>query len=577
MRKTFRLNTGTPSTSIDIDFEAVAVVVNNPTASPVFLRIGSPDIPTETNADLFIPSGESLSFPVSGYSFAATFGTATALPATSVALSGLFTTCIITFLGAGETIPSYGSASFLTLSISELRAITAYAGVTTSPTFDIGAWGGALIYVNPGAASGQAVVAVNVSNTGLAGSFTPLGVYAIWPNVPSVITVPRVARYFQVILNATAIPGEAAISGSYSVRASLEEVQTLTYNPSGNTITKSYTMTAVQAVQYLFVVVGLPAVSIAAIATAGTGAASAITFLVEASSDLINWRQVTARDQKMSAGVTLYRALGNLDIFIRVSIFEIGGAAQNGTLYVSTPREVDTGYILNTIQQSLGDISAPTNTNQDIYHELDNIRLNAISTVTNLATIITQLGAINVNLTTVNTNLVTIQGQLSTINTNITAVNTAIAASNVQLTSINTATATLQAAQTRSAITVTGQVAINVAVYVNAGLLFVAGSYITWAQVTCRNVVANPLAAFVLQMAVGTAVAVTAQFYSQSPAFYALPGAAGTHGTCQPQDYGSIRSPGYIVPVGSTYLWVLCSDGAAIRPYVADYSLTLVQ
>lgn len=603
---------------MDIDFEAVAVVVNNPTASPVFIRIGAPDTPTETNADLFVPSGQNISHPASGYSFAATFGQATALASAAAALSGLFTTCIITFLGAGETIPSYGSASFLTLSISELRPITAYAGVTVSPTFDIGAWGGALIYVNPDAASGQAVIAVEVSTNGM--TFSPLGTYAIWPNVPSIITVPRVARYFRLTLNATAIPGEPGIVGSYSVRASLEEVQTLTYNPTGNTITKAYNIAPLGSQQWLFVVVGLPAVSIAAIATVGTGAASSITFLVEASSDLVNWRQVTARTQRMSSGITLYRALGNLDIFIRVAIFEIGNNAQVGSLYVSSPSEPDLGYILNTIQQSIGDNSAPTNTNQDVYHELDTIRTNIAATNTALGTVIADLVTINTSLGTLHTDLVGIDAKsqtqinflstintttqtmsatetsmdsrlttintavqssdakLTTINTNITTVNTNLGTINTNILATNTAIATetvavvaLAAPFTRGALLSTFGAFVPGAagIFVNTAVGLVPGAYITSAQVgmACAAATANSL----VQLAWGTGAGAVFIFYQTYVRLGAVGGGVfmGSGDTVQ---YWSTRSAGLQIPAGNNALWAATNApvGAAMSGHVVS-------
>lgn len=373
MKKSFRLTSNRPAQSFDLDFESSAIIVNNPTPSPIFVRLGAPDTPTELNADLVIPAGQSQTYPVTGFSFAATFGNATAIPSSSIARSGLYNFAIITFIDTNERLPTYGSASFLSLSISDLIPITSFVNQTVSTTIDLGAWGGCLIYVNPAGGSGQGVCQIQFSVDGVVWQ-SPVRAYAFWPGMPVIISVPRVARYCLVSLSPTTIVGEPSISGFYSVRATLSEIQQIGYSSASANITKAYTIPASGSQQWSFVTVGLPAISIAAVASTGTGASSAITLLVETSADNTNWRNVTARQQAMSIGTTLYRALGSIDNFMRVTIFEVGGAQQNGTLNLSLPPTPDTGAILNTIQQSLGDRNAPSNTNQDIYHELDTMR-----------------------------------------------------------------------------------------------------------------------------------------------------------------------------------------------------------
>jgi len=136
----------------------------------------------------------------------------------------------------------------------------------------------------------------------------------------------------------------------------------------------------------------------------------------------------------MSQGITLYRALGALDIALRVTVFEVGGvSALVGSLYASIPPEADLGYILNTIQQSLGDISAPTtvppgSNRGDIYHELEamfQVENTNLPNLSNLAGMLTTLNAIlvqdqsiQVNTFNTNTNVALLNTPLNTIATN---------------------------------------------------------------------------------------------------------------------------------------------------------------
>lgn len=393
--------------SPDRTVEYLVIYNNNPVN--VYIRLGSPEIPTQRNFDITIPPLYIMAISVNSNQFGIRLGE------DNVSLSLLTGTTVIEGM-IDEAPPALGgvpiqAASFATSDLNS--GITSFLGTTTLGPFNLTLWGGALIYVLLGASSGQAVVAVNGSASP-AGPWKPLGTYAVWPNVPSMINVPRAVPFLQVIINSTAIAGESIISGDVALRAILSEVQNLAYNPGTQAITKTFNLAGVSSQQFTFVTVGLPAVSIAAIATAGTSAGAAITFLVEASSDLVNWRQVTARDQLMSQGVTLYRALGNLDLFIRVTIFQIvGGQNEVGSLYLSIPQQADLGYILNTIQQSLGDNKAPSNTNQDIYHELDNIRVNGQNNHSDLTLINASIGTTNTSVAAINTVLGTNQPYLA--------------------------------------------------------------------------------------------------------------------------------------------------------------------
>lgn len=374
--------------SYDRTLEFLVLYNNNPV--PLYVRLGSPEIPNEFNYDIAVPPNYIMAVSVNSNQFGFRLGNS------NVVITQITGNTVIEAT-IDEAPPSLGGVPINNASLSTadlLNGVPAFNGVTVFGPFNVNQWGGLIVNVIPTATSGQGVIQVDVSADGV--TFIPYQTWAFWQNIPATILIPRVSQFCRITLNATAIVGEPAIAGNVSIRGSLAEIAIPSYTPQGASITKTYALAASGSQQYQFVTTGYPAVSIAAIATAGTGASAAITLLVEASSDLVNWRQVTFRTQRMTTGITLYRALGNLDLFMRVTVFEVGGiSAANGTVYLSIPSEADTGAILNTIQQSLGDTGAPTNTNQDIYHELDNIRTGINTSNTNLGTSNANLAAIN--------------------------------------------------------------------------------------------------------------------------------------------------------------------------------------
>ena len=436
MKSLVTLTPATPSRSVNLDnFQAVAIFVENPTGTSVLIRLGGNDIPTEASADHRVPANGYLLVPAEGSSFAIALADPGAV--SSPVSSNLLTTATVVFLDKHEALPSFGAASFLTLSTSSLEPITAYSGATTSDVYDLGAWGGALVFVSPDAASGQAEATIQVSNDGA--SWHDVGTYALWPNVTALLTVPRVARYFRLVLSATPIITEPALAGHYSVRATLSEVQALAYNPSGNAIVETVELVSIQGQQFEFVTAGLPAVSLALISTDSTPTAAA-DFFVEASSDATAWRLVTARTQVFSQGVSRYLALGPLDRYIRVTVNQLTvGQTLTASLYVSTPPEQDIAATLNTIQQSLGDHFAPSNTNQDIYHELDSIRLESDETnawLGGIDGIRDRLGDIETSTASADTKLTNVTNNTSatvSLLASIEAINNAISTSNTSI------------------------------------------------------------------------------------------------------------------------------------------------
>lgn len=431
----------------DRTLEFLMMYNNNPV--PLYVRLGSEEIPNEKNYDIAVPPNYIMAISVNSNQFGFRLGSS------NVVVSQITGNTVIEAT-IDEEPPSLGGVPISQASLSTadlLNGIAIFAGTTIYGPFNINQWGGIIVNVIPNSTSGQGVIQIDISDDGT--TFTPYQTWAFWPNIPATILVPRVSQFAKVTLNTTTIVGEPAIGGKASIRGSLTEITVPSYTPQGTAIAKNWAIAASGSQQFSFVTVGLPAVSIAGIATAGTGVNAIVQLLVEASSDNVNWRQVTQRRQYMSQGITLYRSFGNLALFMRVTIFEVSGVSpSNGTLNLSIPANPDTAAILNTIYQTLGDTSNPNpvGASEDIYHELDTIRQSnaAISTNTSninlnivngtnpkLDTLHTDLNTVNTNLGTLHADSVNVNNSLTTIHGDLTTINTSIGSTNTALGTVN--------------------------------------------------------------------------------------------------------------------------------------------
>lgn len=421
------LTTGNPTVAFSVNFNASKVYIANPTGSPVYLKIGTPQAPRNANeADAIIPAGSEKTVPALGQVFAASFADSSLLTNTVAGNLGAIATIVV--MSADEVTPTFGALSYQSISVSMLsNGIEAIS--PTARIYDLGPWGGAIIFLAPDGGSGQTWIDLTISQDGI--TWRTAQIYAMWPGVPVTVNVPRIARFLQLQFFATGIPAEPNPSGFFFVRGSLTEITQYVYKPLGNAITKSYTLGAFGSQQWQLFAAGIPSISIADIATAGTGASSAITLLIEGSSDRINWRRITFRTQAMSTGVTLFRSIGNLDLYLRVTVFEVGGAAANGTLYISIMPESDSAYLLNSILGALGDQNAPSNTNQDIYHVL----LSALTSLQGIDSDTNNLAGMATSLTNIDTDT----NNLSLIHTDLaTTIANLITATNTLLNTIST-------------------------------------------------------------------------------------------------------------------------------------------
>lgn len=368
-RRDYRLTVGTDRQSINTEIDVASVVVNNPTGSPVYVRLGAPDIPDGDNADRVIPAATAAAFPASGRSFG--FRLADTALVSDAANSGLFGTVTIALLDRSEPIPSYGTYSFLSLSLSDLTGGDVdFSGAVTSDAFDLGAWGGAIVTILPDSISGQGLLRVQIADSS-AGPWQLLGTWAFWPDVPVMLTLPRTLRYVRLVLGGAGISGEAGISGSYAVRATLAEVTQLTQTPSTTPITETFSVAALGSVSYTLATHGLRSVALAVKRTSG----DAIQMLVESSGSVDGpWRIALNREQLFSGGLndSIYRSVGNLDLFTRVTLTETANVAMSGTFTAQLPAETDTTSVLSQILAALGDQGQSPNVGQSIYHQLVN-------------------------------------------------------------------------------------------------------------------------------------------------------------------------------------------------------------
>lgn len=559
----------------DRTIEYLVIYNNNPV--PLYIRLGSPEIPTQRNFDISVPPNYIMGISVDSNQFGFRLGD------DNVTLALISGVSVIEGL-IDEPPPALGGvpiqgASLATADLT--NGFQTFTGGTTIGTFNLTLWGGMLITLIPDAGSGQGVIRVLTSSDNV--TFNNYATYAFWPNIPVSLLLPRVGSFVQILVAATTIVGEPAISGKIDVRGTLTELTQTSYNPQSNAIVKTWNIAASGGQQFSFVTAGLPAISIAGIATAGTGAGAIVQLLVEASSDNTNWRQVTQRRQFMSTGVTLYRSFGNLDLFIRVTVFELSGSnASVGLLYLSIQSDPDTAAILNTIYQTLGDQNNPNPVGafQDIYHELDQIRQSDGSVDTKLTTtnnllsnidtdttnINTGIGTLHTDLTVtihndltnINNSLTTIHGDLVTVNTSIGSTNTALSTINSHLANIESYNATMYLRGTNQSRPVTDVTPIGGAgVWTRnvGGALFNNGEYII--EIVYSVQINHTLAANInCYIGIGTSVAIGIALAIFTVYSNDLTGGANfSNGGQAKFRFDGLRVGGYVVPTNYNYIW----------------------
>lgn len=373
----FQLTSSRPSMPVNLEFEAVCVVVTNLTASDIVIRQGANEIPSIATADIIVPAASQSSYAAVGKWFGVGFADAglVDMPADPIE-SGLAGTATVLFLGAGETIPTLGSVAFQSLSASELtNGLTTFAGTTVSAIFDLGPWGGAIVHVSPDSGSGQGILTIAVASAA-AGPFRTFQTLAFWRGLPLTAMVPRVARFLRVTLTATTIAGEPAMTGSYAVRATLAEIARFDYQVTGASISNAYNVPNLSETSYILATYGLPSITVALRETGGTGFYGQI--IVETATAAAGpWTFVTTREQNVSVGTlnaSMYRTLGTLGPYTRVRLLNNGVAgALIGTIEFSIQATQDLAGVLHDLYRAIGDTGEPVNVGQSVYSLLKQI------------------------------------------------------------------------------------------------------------------------------------------------------------------------------------------------------------
>src|ERR1044072_4366454 len=230
------------------DREAEYLIVYNNNPVPVYIRIGSPEIPDETNYDYVAPPNFIYPLPATGREFGIRVGVK---GVNSALVTG---TTVVEAMWEEAQPPSGGvPIQAASLSVSDLLALVGYSGaqyIGGSAGVDLLLWGGLQVYVSATAGTGQGVLQAEVSNDRV--TWNVYGQWAIWPNVPATLTLPRVARYIRVFINTTTIPAERAIAGVASLRAVLEEIQNTSFSPNTTSITKTVNVPALGSQKFYF-------------------------------------------------------------------------------------------------------------------------------------------------------------------------------------------------------------------------------------------------------------------------------------------------------------------------------------
>lgn len=549
MRSEVKLTAAVNQLQVNLQtFQAAALFVENPTGSPVAIRTGGTDFPSLANANHVVPANGYLLVPCQGTTFA--FAFTDAVSVLSTALSNLLTSATITLFDATEALPNFGSATFLSLSLSDLsNGIVGVAGGSTSSVFDLGSWGGAILYLLATGASGQGIVTAQVSSDQQ--QWRTLGEWAFWPGLPATINVPRSVRYLRFVFAATAIPGEPAIAYAYSVRATLSEIFDLQFSALAGTIfTKAYNLAGLGEANWTFATRGLPAMSVGVKNTVGVSSQGEL--IVETANAATGpWRTVAFREQSIGPGGlydSINRTYANLDVFTRVRMLSTNLVAIQGSVYVGILPGPDLAATLQLILAALGDPGAGVNVGQSIYHLLALINL---STDT-LETLIT---ASNVQLTAINANTDTLEALIASTNTALSAINTLITAMSAKF--LQQATGSFYGSQ------FTCPAGTN-NVFVNTGVDLPANCTIQDIQLS-YNVTLFPLLSIAckVQLWLGTAGA------PATPIFI-------FQGSQVPVDSGNTFqftgpvNTGFFVPSGVTRLWVLSDQTpCTIQPDIA--------
>lgn len=402
-QRQFTLTPGNPTLQVGLGWRAEVVYISNPTGSPIYIRKGSPMLPDVNTAHEVMPAMTKGAIVVGHQEFGISFADPQLLSGVNIS-SNLGTVATIVFYSDMDAVPSFGGASFQSLSLSEQAPLTNYVN-GTNQVVDVSAWGGAIVHVSPDTNSGQGILIIQISSTGAVGTFRVFQQLAFWRGLPLTVMVPRVARFVRFFFSSTAIAGEPAMTGQYSIRTTIAEIARFDYQVTGVSLSNAYNVPNLSESSWVLVTYGLPSITIALRNTAGTGFYGQV--IVETGGTAAGpWAYVATREQNISPGSSnssMYRTLGTLGPYTRVRLLNggVAGAIQ-GTIEFSIQPVQDLAGVLNDIYKALGDVSQPVSVRQSLYDLLSRIETNTVDLENWLSLIEVDTTAINTAVTAIN-------------------------------------------------------------------------------------------------------------------------------------------------------------------------------
>lgn len=340
MRETHYLSNSRPYIPVTLTWEAQAVLVENPTGSPVYIHRGGTDQPNRYNADHTVPAAAVSLIPINGMNFAFALADPNA-SVTQPIIGENYRGVVITFLTADEYVPNFGTIGTNSLSQSDQLGGEQALLVTPGNTqqygpFDIGGWGGILINMRPDTSSARGYIRVLAHHTTTILSAGEVCRFPIWPGAPILLIVPRTLRYVWIEIAPESYEA-TNVTGYISTRTTLVEVLETEFVPyvlpsimyfvdippvggTWNTIMPTYGLLSCEVV----------------IQWTAFGAGQAVAYRIETSTDMAKWRYVKGGNRNVSdpnANITF--SANRLEQYIRVTITNNSNPGSNHSGYVA--------------------------------------------------------------------------------------------------------------------------------------------------------------------------------------------------------------------------------------------------
>jgi hypothetical protein len=340
MRYALKLSIPDPKAVVTLQWDAEAVIINNPTGSPVYFRQGGNDYPTERNADQIVNGATMTVMPVVGREFALAFGQPDNIDATA----GNGPTVASVMFIREEAIPSFGEISLANLSRSEqLGGLTAFNTATSVEygPIDMGAWGGLMVYINPTVGSAQGTVTYSVSDDQQ--TRTTVLEYPLWSGFPFLLVLPKLGRYGYIqISRETEFTNGSLIDGTIGMRTTMSEILAVQYLPFAGEPSASFTGSGSTDITQVINCVGLESLRLFINFTSWTGTVPKVRVLFETSPDATNWFMLASGYIELTSAQKIYwQSLNKIQEYVRVTIDPQSASAPVGEILWFTPTSPD--------------------------------------------------------------------------------------------------------------------------------------------------------------------------------------------------------------------------------------------